>query len=109
MHGTSQRGIKMKTILFLVMIGVSFFAISKEVKKLHFNYNDKVTIWISNEACPLPQFSKQFPWKVDIMLGCFNGENNTVTIQWNGGDRSMFPADYFLYNKSSEASPKNSL
>jgi hypothetical protein len=106
----------MKTILFLVILGISFLATSKEVKKLHFNYNDKVTIWISNEACPLPQFSKQFPWKVeavrvdgDIMIGCFNGENNTVTIQWNGGDRSMFPADYFLYNKSSEASPKNNL
>lgn len=102
--------------MFLLVIGISSFAIAKEVKKLHFNYNDKVTIWISNEECPLKQFSKQFPWKAeairsdgDTMLGCFNGENNTVTIQWNGGDRSMFPADYFLYNKPSEALPKNNL
>ena len=102
--------------MFLMIIGISFNVISKEVKKLHFNYNDKVTIWISNEDCPLKQFSKQFPWKAeavrsdgDIMIGCFNGENNTVTIQWNGGDRSMFPADYFLYNKSSEPLFKNNI
>lgn len=102
--------------MFLLVISIASLVIAKEVKKLHFNYNDKVTIWISNEECPLKQFSKQFPWKVeavrsdgDIMIGCFNGENNTVTIQWNGGDRSMFPADYFLYNKSSEALPKNNL
>lgn len=106
----------MKTILFLLVIGISFLAVSKEVKKLHYNYNDKVTIWISNEECPLKQFIKQFPWKAeairsdgDIMIGCFNGENNTVTIQWNGGDKSVFPADYFLYNTSSEALPKNNL
>jgi hypothetical protein len=80
----------MKTILFLLVIGISFLAVSKEVKKLHYNYNDNVTIWISNEECPLPLSKKQFPWKVeairsdgDIMIGCFNGENNTVTIANN--------------------------
>jgi len=106
----------MKTILFLLVIAISFLAVSKEVKKLHYNYNDKVTIWISNEECPLPLSKKQFPWKVeairsdgDIMIGCFNGENNTVTIQWTGGDKSMFPADYFLRNTSGEILPKNNL
>ena len=106
----------MRTILFLLIIGISFSVVSKEIKKLHFNYNDKVTIWISNEECPLKQFSRQFPWKAeavrsdgDIMVGCFNGESNTVTIQWKGGDRSIFPADYFLYNTSSETLPKNNI
>lgn len=76
------------------------------VKKLHYNYNENVTIWISNQPCPDARIRNQFPWAAeavrkdgDILPGCFNGEADTVTIQWIGGDRSRFPANYFLANK----------
>ena len=78
----------------------------QSVKKLHYNYNQNVTIWISNQPCTNARIRNQFPWAAeavrkdgDILPGCFNGENDTVTIQWIGGDQSRFPANYFLINK----------
>lgn len=96
---------KINFIIIGFLICVNAFA-AETVKKLHYNYNQNVTIWISNQPCPDARIRKQFPWAAeavrsdgDILPGCFNGEADTVTIQWIGGDQSRFPANYFLGNK----------
>jgi len=94
-----------------LLLLLSCVVIAAEVRKLHYNYNENVTIWISNQPCTDPKLIKLFPWAAEavrkdgeILKGCFNGENNTVTIQWIGGDRSKFPADNFLINKQQDLS-----
>lgn len=84
---------------------VNLFA-AENVKKLHYNFNPNVTIWITNQPCTDVKFRRTYPWAAEavrsdgeVLQGCFNGEQNTVTIQWLGGDTSKFPADYFLGNK----------
>ena len=95
---------KINLIIIGLALSVNLFA-QEPVKKLHFNYNENVTIWISNQTCTDSKFKKIYPWAAEavrkdgeILRGCFNGEANTVTIQWIGGDISKFPANVFLVN-----------
>ena len=96
-----------KTNIILGLLLISFSTLAETpVRKLHFNFNNSVTIWISNQPCKDAKWKTMFPWAAqavrkdgDTLEGCFNGENDTVTIQWIGGDRSRFPANYFLQNK----------
>lgn len=88
-------------IVFLLVCAIGYSA--ESIKKLHFNFNDSVTIWISNQACGLPKYKQEFPWSAaavrkdgEILEGCFNGANETIIIQWKDGDRSKFPANAFL-------------
>ena len=84
-----------------------------EVKVLTYDYSDIVSISISNSPCPLEKFSKQFPYvaiavkytdaqhtKVaDAMNACWTHKGDTIYIQWQGGDHSEFPANFFLQGK----------
>lgn len=108
---TALQELMVKTTLvrISVLLLISFNASALEVRKLHFNFNKNVTIWITNQPCTYKPFAKMFPWHAEairsdgeILKGCFNGENNTVTIQWIGGDQSKFPADSFLANKDKD-------
>ena len=92
----------------LAALLISFAVVADEVRKLHFNFNDNVTIWITNQPCTDVKYKNIYPWHAEavrkdgeILKGCFNGENNTVSIQWIGGDLSRFPANVFLINKDS--------
>ena len=97
--------VKINLIILGLALSVNLFA-QEPVKKLHYNYNQNVTIWISNQPCTDPRFKKLYPWAAqavrkdgETLQGCFNGQGDTVTIQWIGGDISKFPANYFLANR----------
>lgn len=96
---------KINFIILCSVLSVNLFA-QEPVRKLHLNFNDNVTIWISNQPCGLPKYRKQFPWSAaavrrdgEILEGCFNGHDEVVEIQWKDGDRSRFPANAFLNTK----------
>ena len=96
---------RINTIILGLVVAVNLNA-AEPIKKLHFNFSDKVTIWISNQSCTLVAYKKEFPWSAaavradgEVLEGCFNGRDNEVIIQWKGGDRSRFPANAFLQNK----------
>lgn len=98
--------VKMTLARISLLLLLSWSAAAAEVRKLHFNFNDNVTIWITNQPCTDARFKNIYPWHAEavrkdgeILTGCFNGENNTVSIQWIGGDLSRFPANVFLTNK----------
>ena len=99
------RTVKMTLAKISLLLVLCTTAWAQEVKKLHFNYNDSVTIWITNQPCTDVKYKAKYPWHAEavrkdgeILQGCFNGEANTVTIQWIGGDTSRFPANAFLVN-----------
>ena len=100
------RMVKMTLAKISLLLLISSLALAQEVRRLHFNFNDNVTIWISNEFCADARYKNIYPWRAqavrkdgEVLQGCFNGEANTVTIQWIGGDISKFPANVFLINK----------
>jgi hypothetical protein len=84
-----------------------FFGLASEaaepVKKLYYQYNDKVVIWITNQPCSNKKINKEYPYLAmatridgDILPGCYTNTNDDIKIQWIGGDFSIFPANVFL-------------
>ena len=76
---------------------------AEPVKKLHYQYNDKTVIWITNEFCSNKNISKEYPYSAiairidgDVLPGCYTNVNDDIKIQWIGGDFSMFPTNVFL-------------
>ena len=74
-----------------------------EDKWLEFKYNENVVIRIANVVCPIKQLKKDYPndevaIRADgqYMFGCFNHQGDDIVIQWAMGDKSIFPANYFL-------------
>ena len=74
-----------------------------EEKWLEFKYNENVVIRIANVVCPIKQLKKDYPngavaIRADgqYMFGCFTHKDDDIVIQWAMGDKSIFPANYFL-------------
>lgn len=89
-------------LLFLVFFGSVSEAV-EPIKKLYYQYNDKVVVWITNQSCPNKKISKEYPYLAiatridgDILPGCYTNVNDDIKIQWAGGDFSIFPANVFL-------------
>lgn len=89
------------------LILLLFFGLISEaaepVKKLYYQYNDKVVVWITNQPCLDKKISKEYPYSAmairidgDILPGCYTNINDDIKIQWIGGDFSMFPTNVFL-------------
>ena len=83
----------------------AFFVLSAyaEDKWLEFKYNENVVIRIANVVCPIKQLKKDYPngavaIRADgqYMFGCFTHQGDDIVIQWAIGDKSIFPANYFL-------------
>ena len=79
------------------------FTVHAEDKWLEFKYNENVVIRIANVVCPIKNLKKDYPngavaIRADgqYMFGCFNHQGDDIVIQWAGGDKSIFPANYFL-------------
>ena len=77
--------------------------IAQDWRYLHYKYNDKVIITLSNVDCFLPELKNLFPWAVvatridgDRLIGCYNHEGDHIVIQWYKGDKSVFNADLFV-------------
>lgn len=79
-------------------------------KALVFKYSDQVNIYITSVPCPISKYADAFPYtakavkkangKKDTLLGCFTGNDDVVTIQWqdiNGkpSDQTILPTDQF--------------
>lgn len=90
--------------LLLLLLAVPLLTHAEEGPKvLHYKYNQNVVISIAHVACPFNAIKKEFPYgavasRIDgeKLFGCFNHEGDTIVIQWNGGDKTRIPADYFL-------------
>ena len=94
-------GIRFYSILLLFFGFVSVAA--EPAKKLYYQYNDKVVVWITNQPCANKKISKEYPYLAmatridgDILPGCYTNVNDDIKIQWAGGDFSIFPANVFL-------------
>ena len=89
-------------ILLLVFFGLVSEA-AEPVKKLYYQYNDKVVVWITNQPCPNKNLIKEYPYFAmatridgDALPGCYTNVGDDIKIQWIGGDFSIFPANVFL-------------
>jgi len=95
---------EIKKITGLVLLFISFISSAETpIKKLHFQYNDKVVIWITNQPYIDKKINKEYPYIAiairvdgDAMPGCYKNVDDDIKIQWIGGDFSVFPANVFL-------------
>jgi len=95
----------MRFIIALIALIVSFSA-NAEVKYLHYKFNDKVVITISNVDCPIPGIKQQYDYAViasridgEKLIGCYKKEDeDNIKIQWYKGDVTVLPANVFLVN-----------
>ena len=95
---------EIKKITGLVLLFVSFISTAETpIKKLYFQYNDKVVIWITNQPCIDKKINKEYPYIAmairsdgDAMPGCYKNVDDDIKIQWIGGDFSVFPSNVFL-------------
>lgn len=89
--------------LLLMGLFLSTVAIAGE-KFLSYQYNKDVIVRIANVPCPIKTLKNEYPWSAvairsdgQYLFGCFNRQgDNDIVIQWAGGDKSVFPANYFL-------------
>lgn len=73
-------------------------------KFLDYQFNERVTIRISNIPCKVPSLSqKQYPFAVvarridgQFLFGCYTHKGDDIVIQWAGGDQTVLPANAFL-------------
>lgn len=100
----------MRKFWIAVLIALAPDGFAAEPRLLNYNYNDIVTITISNVACPLAKLAKTHPYVaiavkftdkehvkvVDTMNACWTNKGDDIEIQWVGGDKSVFPANFFL-------------
>ena len=95
---------EIKKSIGLILLFVSFISNAETpIKKLYFQYNDKVVIWITNQPCIDKKINKEYPYIAmairsdgDAMPGCYKNVDDDIKIQWIGGDFSLFPANVFL-------------
>jgi len=95
---------EIKKITGLVLLFISYISSAETpIKKLHYQYNDKVVIWITNQLCIDKKINKEYPYIAmairvdgDTMPGCYKNVDDDIKIQWIGGDFSVFPANVFL-------------
>ncbi len=100
----------MKKFWIAVLIALAPDGYAAEPRLLHFNYNEIVTISISNAPCPLAKLAKTHPYTaiavkyadknhdrvLDALNACWTHRGDDIEIQWVHGDKSVFPANYFL-------------
>ena len=84
----------------------AFFALNAQAedKFLSYQFNENVIIRISSIACPVKSISKDFQFAVvalrkdgQTLPGCFTHEGDNIVIQWLGGDKTILPANVFLF------------
>lgn len=100
----------MKKFWIAVLIALIPDVQAAEPRLLSYDYNDIVTISISNAPCPLAKLAKTHPYAAiavkftdkerikvaDALNACWTNKGDDIELQWVGGDKSVFPANYFL-------------
>lgn len=87
----------------MTAFAVFFLSAHAEDKWLSYQLNENVVIRIANVQCPIKDLKKDYPWGAvairtdgQYLFGCFNHQGDDIVIQWAMGDKSIFPANYFL-------------
>lgn len=88
-------------IAALFLIPLTAWAVDKF---LDYQFNENVTIRISNIPCKIPNIDKKkfelaaVARRIDgqFLFGCYTHEKDDIIIQWAGGDQTKLPANYFL-------------
>lgn len=87
---------------------VAFFVFSQahaEDKWLQWTVNPVTIVRISNVECPIKDFKAKYPYgamaynsaRKEYLFGCFSKKDeDTIEIQWAGGDKTLVPANLFL-------------
>ena len=100
----------MKNFWIAILIALAPDGYAADPKILSYDYNDIVTISISNMPCPVAKLAKTNPYvgiavkytdkthtKVaDTMNACWTHINDDIELLWQTGEKSYFPANYFL-------------
>ena len=100
----------MKKFWIVLLIALAPDGYAADPKILSYDYNDIVTISISNMPCPATKFVKTHPYVAiavkytdknhaqvaDTMNACWTHRNDDIELLWQNGDKSYFPANYFL-------------
>ena len=88
--------------LFIGLLLVSTSALAAD-KFLKYKFNEDVEVVISNLSCPFKYLKEQYPLAVvanrsdgQHLFGCFTHKKDDIIIQWDGGDKTYLPANYFL-------------
>jgi hypothetical protein len=92
-----------KILIGLLIVSTSTQA---EDKFLKYQYNKDVEVVISNISCPFNYMKDKYPLAVvanrsdgDHLFGCYTHKNEDIIIQWDGGDKTILPSNYFLNSK----------
>ena len=57
---------------FILLLFFGFVSIAADpVKKLYYQYNDKVVIWITNQPCAIKKISKEYPYLAMALMVIF--------------------------------------
>lgn len=98
----------MKYTKFMKATLVAFFVFSQahaEDKWLQWNVNKVTWVRIANIPCPIKEIASKYPLgavaynssRKEYLFGCFaKKDEETIEIQWAGGDRTAVPANLFL-------------
>lgn len=87
---------------------VAFFVINTaqaEEKWLQWNVNQVTWVRIANVKCPIKEIATKYAYgavaynsaRKEYLFGCFTKlDEETLEIQWAGGDKTKVPANLFL-------------
>lgn len=90
---------------------VAFFVFSQaqaEEKWLQWDVNSVTWVRIANVKCPIKEIASKYPYgavaynsaRKEYLFGCFTKlDEQTLEIQWAGGDKTKVPANLFLIAK----------
>lgn len=101
----------MKHSRFMKATLVAFFVFSQaqaEEKWLQWDVNATTWVRIANVKCPIKEVANKYPYgavaynsaRKEYLFGCFTKlDEQTLEIQWAGGDKTKVPANLFLIAK----------
>ena len=99
-----------KIILVLALLFPISSYSEEKVKILSMQYNENVTINISNIPCPFKDLKQEYPFGVmafridgQKLAGCYKPlDKDLLRIQWYKGDHTDLPYNAFLLNQNGE-------
>ena len=96
-------GILILLNLFWIGLVLSRLVAQEGDKFLHYSFNPRVVLTISNIDCMIPGVKDLFPYSAiasrddgDKLIGCYRHEGDDIIIQWYHGDQTKIPANVFL-------------
>jgi hypothetical protein len=98
--------------LFWIGLVLSSLLAKEGDKFLHYKFNPRVVLTISNIDCMIPGVKDLFPYSAiatrddgERLIGCYRGEGEDIIIQWYHGDQTKIPANAFLLDPKGTKEP----